>query len=74
MLTVEMKEMLLTSVSAVLLVGTFACILPVSGFFIYYQLRINKKGSGLKKYFHVSTLRMVFESPASLDLRMVNIV
>jgi len=48
-----MKEMLLTSVSAVLLVGTFACILPVSGFFIYYQLRINKKGSGLKKYFHV---------------------
>jgi Family of unknown function (DUF6320) len=31
----------------------FACILPVSGFFIYYQLRINKKGSEFKKYFHV---------------------
>ncbi|OPX28636.1 MAG: hypothetical protein B1H06_02900 [Candidatus Cloacimonas sp. 4484_143] len=31
----------------------FACILPVSGFFIYYQLRINKKGSEFKKYFHI---------------------
>jgi hypothetical protein len=70
----KIEKMLLTSVSAVLLVGTFACILPVSGFFIFYQLRINKKVSELKKYFHVSTLRMVFETPASLDLRMVNIV
>ncbi|MCF7793357.1 MAG: DUF6320 domain-containing protein [Candidatus Cloacimonetes bacterium] len=31
----------------------FACILPVSGFFIYFQLRINKKDSELKKYFHI---------------------
>ncbi|MDO9577078.1 MAG: DUF6320 domain-containing protein [Candidatus Cloacimonadales bacterium] len=31
----------------------FACILPVSGFFVYFQFRINKKGSELKKYFHI---------------------
>jgi len=31
----------------------FACILPVSGFFMYYQFRINKKGSEFKKYFHI---------------------
>ncbi len=31
----------------------FACILPVSGFLIYFQFRINKKGADLKKYFHI---------------------
>jgi len=31
----------------------FACILPVSGLFVYLQFRINKKGSNLKKYFHI---------------------
>jgi hypothetical protein len=31
----------------------FACILLVSGLFLYLQFRINKKGSNLKKYFHI---------------------
>jgi Family of unknown function (DUF6320) len=31
----------------------FACILPVSGFLVYFQFRIYKKGSDLKKYFHI---------------------
>lgn len=34
-------------------VVAFACILPVSGLFLYLQFRINKKGSDLKKYFHL---------------------
>jgi formate-dependent nitrite reductase membrane component NrfD len=31
----------------------FACILLVSGLFLYLQFRMNKKGSNLKKYFHL---------------------
>lgn len=31
----------------------FACILPVSGLFFYLQKRLNRKGSEMKKYFHI---------------------
>jgi hypothetical protein len=31
----------------------FACIIPVSGLFVYLQLKIKKRGSDLKKFFHI---------------------
>lgn len=30
----------------------FACILPISGMFLYLQKRLNKQGNKMKKYFH----------------------
>lgn len=31
----------------------FACILPVSGLFFYMQIRLNRKGNSMKKFFHI---------------------